>query len=93
MSVLPSCGPCAAMVTRFQDGASSTNGSGCGAPSFCEFSWGNAQSEVKKSSSCVHTYTTAAHVLSAREPTMVPKTMDEPKPAMNSRPMSLRSKP
>ena len=34
-----------------------------------------------------------AHCLSAREPTMVPKIMDEPKPAMKSRPMSLTSKP
>jgi hypothetical protein len=34
-----------------------------------------------------------AHVLSARDPTMVPKIIDDPKPAMNSRPMSPRPKP
>ena len=35
----------------------------------------------------------SVHVLSAREPTMVPKIMEEPKPAMNRRPMSPLSKP
>lgn len=34
-----------------------------------------------------------AHVLSAREPTIVPKIMDDPKPAMKRRPMSPLSKP
>lgn len=35
----------------------------------------------------------SAHVLSARDPTIVPKTAEDPKPAMNRRPMSPLSKP
>ena len=36
---------------------------------------------------------TTTHCLSASDPTMVPKIMEDPKPAMKSRPMSLTSKP